>query len=212
MSNNLYGDSSTVSEIIPFPVRADVDNVFVDKVEFATSTTTEGKTYNTINIVYKRNTQDGTSILEQKVFAVDPTSDYFGGDDEKIAKAFAEFNTMMLHIASKFGVDKAEFDKETKSASFADFGTKFAALCNKYNKGQKMYMKVVRNSAGYPTVPRYPAFLQLMQDGVPCDLEYTKYEKEQLAKQKDAKSVNTGTTIQNSANGPATSLDDVMSL
>lgn len=197
--SNMYGDSSSITEIIPFPVRENVSDVFVSKVEFATATTNEGKSYNTINILYKRETKEGISQLEQKVFKIDPTADYYGNDPEKIAKAFSEFNTMLLHIATKFGITKEEFDKETRSASFEEFGVKYAALCNKYNKGQKMYMKVVRNSAGYPTVPRYPQFLQLMEPGVPCDLAYTNYERDQLEKQKNAASANSGTVIQNTA-------------
>lgn len=207
--SNFYGDSSTVQELIPFPIRENVDNVSVAKVEFATSTTQEGKTYNTININYKRDSKDSTAMLEQKVFKIDPSAEYYQGDETKIAKAFSEFNTMLLHIATKFGVTKEEFDKETRSASFEEFGVKYAALCNKYNKGQKMWMKIVKNSGGYPAVPRYPQFLQLMEPGVPCDLAYTNYERDQLEKQKNAATVNNGTVIQNASE---TTVDDVMKI
>lgn len=174
----MYGKTSNLDrEITPFPVSESVDNVKLSNIEYFTGMSKSGNNYQCINVKFVREIGNTLQILEHKIYPVD--TEYFKNDQEGLEKEFINFNAFAKHIATKFGIDPVEMEKETFSTTFQEFAMKYSALVTKANTGQLMYIKTLKNKSGYPILPRFPKFLQPMDSGE-STLAYTTWEQGEL--------------------------------
>lgn len=170
-----YGLSNVGSNNIPFPCSDCVSNV-----ELTSCTYVDGNTWEAIDFVYSRQTDEGASICKDRVFKVNPemakATTYIPNDTDALAldRAMKAFNSKLMHIASKFKVDKDTL-AQIKGPNFKDFTTKYCNLVNSVCKGTMLYCKTVKDNKGYVKIPKTPTFLQRMDDG-PCELKWTARE------------------------------------
>lgn len=167
-----YGLSNVGSSNTPFPCAENVSNV-----ELTSCTYVDGNTWEAIDFVYSRKTDDGTSILKDRVFKVNPemakAASYIPNDTNALAldRAMKTFNSKLMHIASKFKLDKDILD-QIKGPDFKSFATKYCTTVNPVCKNVMLYCKTVKDNKGYVKIPKNPTFLQRMDAG-PCELKWS---------------------------------------
>lgn len=177
MSN--YSFTNLDQSRIPFPVSACVSDVELSKCEYGM-----GENYEYIDFHYTRETDEGTALLKDRIFAireenVSPAS-YIPGDTKEDALKREEGKLMkrLLHVATKFGITKDELQK-LPTSSFSALAKAYCQLINDNCDGVKLYCKTVKDKNGYCKMSKYVPFLQKM--GKECELSYNSYEITQLA-------------------------------
>lgn len=161
---------SSVQE--PFPVICCNANVYLDKMEYGK--TDEGNEY--LDIFYT----DGKHTVKDRRFAV--TKKNLGmmqREGETLQVTFdrlvEEASRVYRFIAERF-CPPEEVDS-LGGNDFKDFAENFMKIVGPRSKEVPLYLKIVVNKAGYPSVPRAGRFLQNMDEGS-CTLSYTKKELE----------------------------------
>lgn len=175
---------------VPFPVSTAVDNVLLHLVE-------PNENIPAIKFTFKR-IEDGVKItpgdapVDTISFLTDsillPKKEYCPGgklkDDgtietaeEHYAKEERVFIGYIRNIATACGVTKEQLSEIPAVESFDQFANEFCKVVNKYKSTDPVYLKTVKDKAGYTKLPRYrgKGVIQPMTDGLPSFI-YSDYE------------------------------------
>lgn len=92
---------------------------------------------------------------------------------DTIKREFDNFNVRLKHIATKFVSDEEAI---INAKSYEDFASQYVALLNKPEyQAIPLRLKVVLNTKDYSTLPKYPPFVELMEDAT--KLRIGQYDK-----------------------------------
>jgi hypothetical protein len=174
-----FGDGQTKTTTSPFPVGVAVENVEITDCKYV-SGEKNGKEWEAIEVTY---TRKGTSIND-RMFFVNPdnvtTRPYIPGDthEDAVAERVRVFNTQLLHIATKLGLDANDLSVCNTAKSTKGFAETYCGLIKSNCKGVLLYAKTI-SDGGYTKISRNSSntvpFLQCMSDGE-CELAYTPKE------------------------------------
>lgn len=163
----------------PFPVSECVTDVELSKCEYGS-----GENYEYIDFVFTRSTDDGTSVLKDRIFAVNEknvnAADYIPGDTKETAiiREHGKLMKRLLHVATKFGVSKEDL-QNLPASSFSAMAKAYCQMVNDNCADIKLYCKTVKDKNGYTKMSKTVPYLQRM--GTPCELKYSSYEITQIA-------------------------------
>jgi hypothetical protein len=188
-ANPGYGDFST-KEVVSFPSGRVHEDVTLKKVEFFSGDSKVGNAYQAIKFLYIKETDKEIWTLTDQMLQVDKskmvTWDHEVDIEDTFVKAITDFNARIKHIALQF-VTVAELTEACKNVtSFEDFATKLMNLLNPIlvTGKKKVRLKVMPNGSNYSEVPKYPKFIQTMDEA--SDLTITTKEYEKINKIKNA--------------------------
>lgn len=108
--------------------------------------------------------------------------------DEAVEIAYAEFRARLKHVATKF-VDEETVMEATKGAtSYEEFAEKYISIFTDevLASGNPVWVKFPPNTQGYPTLAKYPPFIENAEEGKPTTLRFTNYEQQQIDKMNSA--------------------------
>lgn len=172
----MYNLSNVSSVQEPFPVICCNANVYLDKMEYGK--TDDGNEY--LDIFYS----DGKHTVKDRRFAVTKKNlSMMQREGETLQVTFdrlvEEASRVYRFIAERFCTPE-QIDT-LGGNDFKEFAESFIKVVGPSSKNVPLYLKIVTNKAGYPSVPRAGRFLQNMEEGS-CTLSYTKKELENNAK------------------------------
>ncbi len=171
----MYGLSNVESNRTPFPLSNGVTNVELKSCSYV-----DGGSWEAIDFVYGRTTDDGESTLKDRMFAVNEAnispSSFIENDTKEAAvdREAKRLNTRLKHIATKFSISPNTLLSVT-GKDFREYAEAYCKIVNSHCKGVKLYCKTVKDASGYVKIAKYPNFLQRMDSGE-CELKYTERE------------------------------------
>lgn len=163
-----------------FPKGPQIENVYLNSASYVAGEDKHGNPYHAIDFIYSVEVNDKTAILKDRRFPINESQVAPRNNEthsQAVNREWRNFNSMLLHIAGCFGLSREDLYEATKDTdSFKETASAYCDLINDHCNDVPLWIKTYPDKAGYTRIGKYAPFIQAMSNP-PCELSYTKWEK-----------------------------------